>query len=380
MGNSTLAADQPQEGLRAIEAARLGRSIGAPALAVYRVLLDHRDPAGENWMLRATLAKRAGLRSPDMAHHALKRLTRFGLLCPGRWRRKKRAGKGGGVTVRTRVVLGDHGHAAGWFQIPSRAFMLALSHKGRGGQTLPITQGKRSPTESNSVMGESESASFGSTLPAEPGPELILPLSAKLAVEGVPPRPAPRLARIPSPPLLPEDDQDAAEWLARLYQDLRRVRGLPRWGWRGPLRRQKWWPALKAGVAALREHDLNPVQWMGWSFAIWGGKGPPPLAWVLSGSRMVERHGWFSAEAEDVAFGGRVMPTPTSTRLMQAWERMANAVYRIGPATPNQVREVAHRHLTPDDAAAMLRAANEEAEQMAREIKADVERGRWVWL
>jgi hypothetical protein len=211
----------------------------------------------------------------------------------------------------------------------------------------------------------------------------LFPLSAKLAVEGVPRRPTLRQARVPAPPPLPDDDQDAAEWLARLYQDLRRLRHpgpAGRFGWRGPLRRQGWWKSILAGIRALREHDLNPVQWLGWSFALWGGKGAPPMAWVFSPQRMADRRGWFSSEAEDVAFGGRIVPTQTAVELWSRWRAMEAALYRIGPATPNRVRDVASMHLTLDDVERLTREANAEAEEMQAQLRADVDRGRWVWL
>jgi hypothetical protein len=209
---------------------------------------------------------------------------------------------------------------------------------------------------------------------------LVFPLSAKLAVPGIPPRPVVDLARVPSPPLaLPEDDDDAADWVVALYADLRLQRHGTRFGWRGPLRRQKWWKALRDGVAAIRERDLPPVHWIGWSFAMWGGKGAPSLAWVLSPKRMDERAGWFSAESDGVAFGGRVCPTPASLALWERWRAMEDALYQIGPATPNQLREAAARHLTVGDAAALTERATEEAQQMRQQMKQDVARGRWVW-
>ena len=347
--------------------------LGRAAVAVWVAMLPARDPeTGENWMLRRTLARMTG--RPEWAvHEALRRLARVGLVKRGKRRRW------GQTWVATRVVLGtwrvDTDGTPRIDDIPERVMFTYM----KGKASHPTYWEQDNTLSTPSLPSEAKVTAGGGIVPSMHDAPIVFALSAKLAVPGIPSRPVLRPARVPSPSPLPADADDAAEMVANLYADLRRVRFGARFGWRGPLRRQGWWKVLRAGVAELRERGWCPAAWLGWVFGLWGGKGAPPLAWALAPARMAEREAWFCSESNGVACGGRMLPSAAGDELWRRWRAMADALYRIGPATPNTLREVAAQHLTPDDAARLTAEATREAEVQTKLVQAELKKGRWLW-
>ena len=84
-------------------------------------------------------------------------------------------------------------------------------------------------------------------------------------------------------------------------------------------------------------------------------------------------------EADSAVFGGRVVETPAGRELRARFTAMTDALYRIGPATPNQVRTEASRHLTADVMAGLVATAQREADEEGARMVEAVERGGWVW-
>lgn len=215
------------------------------------------------------------------------------------------------------------------------------------------------------------------------------PVPGMILVEGVPRRPSPALmgcAVVPPPPLLAADAPEPA-LVAELLRAYRGAAG-DRWGRRCYVL-WKWDPAspkaressnfrlLADAAACMRAQGIAPAAWAAWSCDVWRtfGKGLPPLRWVFSQTRLVERAGWFRHE-EPIA-GGRVIFGKAVRDLLARWENMAAEVRWA--RDPAQARAVAARWFPEDLWERMLGAARASAQADREALALAVRDGRFVW-
>lgn len=195
-----------------------------------------------------------------------------------------------------------------------------------------------------------------------------------------------------------EDPAVDAERLWRAFQSVARFRGAKNAGGAGWARKRSASPAveekgravetlLRNCARAMRDHDVEPVAWVAWSWDVWNhaaaqrgrASQPPPLRWVFSDRRVVDRHGWFRSETGHFRTRRMARWAPAVRDLWARWNSLLSRVRGLHPVDhADRVRgEVAVAF--PDGYEAhSARAVAASAAQRA-EIADAFERGVYLW-
>ena len=197
-------------------------------------------------------------------------------------------------------------------------------------------------------------------------------------------------ARLPSPPFLSAD-------LSRVDQAWRLVyayrgaversfkRGKPIFGSVESLRSSSHFPTLVEAAAVCIEHQIAPISWACWSIEMWGAgtdekrtSKPPPVTWVWSPTRIVDRRGWYGRECG--AFeGGRVFQGGAQREYRTRYKTLLARLLRLrADASEDQIRAVVEP-LFPDGWEEWIEEARAENAQMQAALDREVGRGRWYW-
>lgn len=174
-------------------------------------------------------------------------------------------------------------------------------------------------------------------------------------------------ARVPAPPVLPQDGdpEQEAPRLARqfglaVYAELGRLTTA------GTLksapRRWSRWGQVSTAIEDLRARGCPPAAYIRYALRMWRDfmrrREPPPLSWAFSG--LTDKHADRAAE-EAVSMGGAVVITPAYAAL----SRLRAAVSRGEPSSQAEVRR-------------LVASATWEAERERGRLAQDVLEG-WPW-
>jgi hypothetical protein len=234
---------------------------------------------------------------------------------------------------------------------------------------------------------------FGGTAPAS------LPLLLD-GQDGIPPRPTATnvpLPTIPAPPKLPEglSDFEAARWLMNAYRGAVNARYYARTMTgkkpkrcmvliqRGALEKSPYLPVLVTAARTMRDCDIAPAAWVAWNVDLWKGRGdkasakPPPLRYVFSEKRILEKRGWFGKEAGSYE-GRRSIPVPTAQALKQRWSTMWRQLCAQTDRSQEAVSATVARWFPEGLYERMVQEARAETIDMQARLNSDALSGRWI--
>jgi hypothetical protein len=241
--------------------------------------------------------------------------------------------------------------------------------------------------------------------------------------EGVPPYPTIQLVRpieVPAPPRInpswTEDEQIA--FFARAWTTaIEHKTGQPCWLLRN--RRQgrgkkqklvsgidKHREELLAAIKLCIEHKLQPGPWIAFSYDEWvnvlskserteatqsvSSKTKsrrrkrrksaviPPIRWVFSESRIVDRAGWYGHVLERELYRGTIRFTTKHRKLIRLHTAMRFALMALSSPTKAEVDKIVDRFL-PERYELLVRQCNSETAREQERLSRRAREGEWLW-
>ena len=208
-------------------------------------------------------------------------------------------------------------------------------------------------------------------------------------IKGVPPYPS--FIKIPVVPAAPKlkasmSSYTVAATCAQAFgAAVEHVCGQPCWAFKGknapPLSQNKNFDLLVEAGRTLRDAQISPWAWCGWSCKIWQSmqqrgtvapKAPPPARWVFGAQRLIERREEFCAVEHNYSGGALRMPEEFR-RLLSDYLWMFKEINQ-GPGSSADI--AAKWFPAWDDRVAAVQLACE-AERI--KIQQDISRGCWLW-
>lgn len=136
---------------------------------------------------------------------------------------------------------------------------------------------------------------------------------------------------------------------------------------------------LAAAADALVRLEVAPAAWAAFSVDVWkrfsDGTRPPPLTWVWSRDRIVERREWFQSE-ENGYVGRRLVLTKAHHALLRRYNAMRYALIR---SDPEQHSAIIEKHFHGDKYARLVEAARRATLSEQHRLNEQAEIGAWLW-
>lgn len=233
---------------------------------------------------------------------------------------------------------------------------------------------------------------IGATGPRPPPPPMhpvaygerhpAVPARVSLSARGL-------LAVTPHAPLLDPRDIDGrkAYLLQRWFEGaIESSTGKRCWSFRSEraahVTKSKWYTLLLRAAALFVEYKIAPAAWCAWSRDIWltYGKGKtPPIKWVFDPKRIMDRHGWFAAEANNYE-GGITLYTDLARSFLARQLRMETALRSVPVnASDDDIAACVAVHFPQATHARLLADIAAEAHKQRQQLAERVYVGDWVW-
>jgi hypothetical protein len=131
-------------------------------------------------------------------------------------------------------------------------------------------------------------------------------------------------------------------------------------------------------AAMLREEGISPYGWAAFSCDVWKEhhSSAPRLDWVFLISRVEQRSGWFKSELSDYT-GERVVFGPKARELLRRHETMRMLLAQA--KTDEHVKAVTDGFFPGNLFNEMLEAVRAEGDAERTRLRAEIERGEWLW-
>lgn len=161
--------------------------------------------------------------------------------------------------------------------------------------------------------------------------------------------------------------------------------------------RSRNYPIVGKVVPLLLEAQIAPAAWVGYSISAWQRVGTydrtwdaapserkkpavtiPPIQYVFSGTRVVERAASFAWHAVRYD-GGMIAMTSAHITLLAKWERMRRELLRLQPTREEEVVAIVAARFAEGEYERLLEEAKKQCEEQEDDWAQLVRRGVFLW-